>query len=87
MKMIQVEAIDVPAGDAAVLAPGGLHIMLFQGAKAHKEGDSFPLELTFEQAGAVTVTVMVEKIGHGSGHGGHGHGDHGNHGANKHQTQ
>ncbi|MCG8357738.1 MAG: copper chaperone PCu(A)C [Kiloniellales bacterium] len=63
MKMRQVEAIEVPAGDSVALEPGGLHIMLFDLDPPLKEGDSFPLTLTFEKAGALTATVAVQAMG------------------------
>lgn len=60
MRMREVSAVEVPAGKAVELKPGGLHIMLM-GLKAPlKEGDKFPLKLKFEKAGEVTVTVNVE---------------------------
>ena len=77
-KMRPVDGVDVPAHGEADLAPGGLHIMLV-GLKAPlKEGTSFPLTLTFEKAGDVTVEVPVEDIAHGGGHGDMDHMDHGN---------
>lgn len=83
MKMQMVNGVDVPAGDAAELKPGGYHVMLFDAAKLFKDGDMFPMTLTFEKAGDVDIKVMVDKRitmgGHGSKHdGGHdaGH-DHG----------
>ncbi|MEM6421446.1 MAG: copper chaperone PCu(A)C [Pseudomonadota bacterium] len=79
MKMQRVEGIDVPAGGMAELAPGGLHVMLFDAVQIFEEGDSFPLILTFEEAGAIAVEVNVEKRGPDAG--GHGdHSDHSNHG-------
>ena len=74
-KMRPVEAIEVPAGGAAELKPGGDHIMLFDLAEPLKKGDKFPLTLTFEKAGAVEITVDVEALGTS----GHKHGDHGDH--------
>ncbi len=63
MQMRQVDAIAVPAGSMAELKPGGLHVMLM-GLKAPlKEGESFPLTLTFEQAGSTTVQVKIEAVG------------------------
>lgn len=60
MRMREVSAVEVPAGQAVELKPGGLHIMLM-GLKAPlKQGDKFPLKLKFEKAGEVTVTVNVE---------------------------
>lgn len=61
MRMRQVDAIELPAGQTVELKPGGLHIM-FTGLKAPlKEGTSFPMTLRFEKAGEVTVEVKVEK--------------------------
>jgi hypothetical protein len=66
-RMRQVDAIDVPAGGSAELKPGGYHIMMFNLDKPLKEGETFPLTLTFEKAGAVEVTVKVEGMGAGAG--------------------
>ena len=63
MKMRPVASIDIPAGQAVTLQPGGLHIMLVGLAKPLKTGQTFPLTLTFEKAGSRTVNVAVEKIG------------------------
>lgn len=63
MKMRPVKAIDVNVGEPAVLKPGGLHIMLI-GLKAPlKEGEKFPMTLTFTKAGTVEVSVVVEALG------------------------
>ncbi|MCW5698849.1 MAG: copper chaperone PCu(A)C [Rhodospirillales bacterium] len=78
MKMRQVEAIDVPAGGTTELKPGGLHVM-FMGLKHPlNEGESFPLTLSFEGAGEVTVDVVVKEagaMGLGHGHGNMNKGD------------
>lgn len=78
MRMRQVDAIDVPAGQTTMLEPGGLHVM-FLGLKAPlKSGETFPLTLSFAEAGEVTVEVQVKDMAtmsptstgdHGSGHG------------------
>lgn len=60
-KMRQVPAIDVPAGTAAELKPGGLHIMLLGVKGTLKEGESAPLTLVFERAGTVTLSLPVRK--------------------------
>jgi copper(I)-binding protein len=63
MKMRPVKAMEVVPGSPTVLKPGGLHIMLM-GLKAPlKEGERFPVTLTFERAGSLEVEVMVEKLG------------------------
>lgn len=74
MKMRRVEFIDVPAGGAVQLQPGGLHVMFMGLTAPLEEGESFPLTLTFENAGDITVEVVVQKAGamgamHGQGHG------------------
>ena len=60
MQMRQVEGgIDVDADAETLLEPGGLHVM-FMGLQApFQQGESFPLTLTFENAGDVTVEVEV----------------------------
>jgi hypothetical protein len=63
MKMRQVDGIDLPAGQAVTLKPGGYHIMLTGLAQPLKEGQSFPLTLTFAKAGAQQATVSVQKVG------------------------
>jgi len=62
MKMRKVEALPLPAQGQLALKPGGDHIM-FMGLKAPLiEGDSFPLTLFFEKAGAKTVTVKIQSL-------------------------
>lgn len=63
MKMRPVAGVDIPAGKTVTLAPGGVHIMLMGLAKPLQAGQSFPLTLTFEKAGARTVDVEVAKVG------------------------
>jgi hypothetical protein len=66
MRMRQVEAIALPAGQTVELKPGGYHLM-FVGLKAPlKAGDKFPLKLRFEKAGEVEVTVNVDPAGAGT---------------------
>ena len=63
MKMRPLAGLDIPAGQPVTLKPGGEHIML-EGLDAPlREGQSFPLTLTFEKAGTRTVTVAIEKPG------------------------
>jgi len=63
MKMRQVDAIDLPAGQTVTLKPGGFHVMLTGLTRPLKEGQSFPLTLTFANTGAQQVTVNVQKVG------------------------
>lgn len=60
MRMRPVDSVEIPAGGTVELKPGGLHIMLI-GLKAPlKEGESFPLTLSFAKAGTISVTVPVK---------------------------
>ncbi|WP_421708128.1 copper chaperone PCu(A)C [Algihabitans sp.] len=72
MRMRQIEAIEIDPGTPSVLEPGGLHVMLIGLKQPLAAGESFPMTLTFEQAGEVTVEVSIEAIG--SETGGHNHG-------------
>jgi hypothetical protein len=73
MRMRPVKAIDVNIGEPAVLKPGGLHVMLIGLKGPLKQGERFPLTLTFEKAGSVTVDVDVEAIGAATSRGARGH--------------
>jgi copper(I)-binding protein len=64
-KMRGVGPLTVEPGKPLTLAPGGYHIMLMELKQPLKQGDTFPVTLTFEKAGPVTATVTVEKAGAG----------------------
>lgn len=60
MQMRQVEAgIEVPANSDVELKPGGYHVMLLDLAEPLDLGSEIELELTFEKAGVVSLTVPV----------------------------
>lgn len=83
-KMRPVEGgIPVTAGTPTELKPGGLHIMLIGLKSPLKQGESFPLSLTFEKAGTVAVTVPVQGPGAMAPAAAAGH-DHGGHDGHKH---
>jgi len=48
MRMRQVSGVDLPAGRATELKPGGYHVMLMDLKQALKAGDAVPLTLVFE---------------------------------------
>jgi hypothetical protein len=48
MKMRAVPALDLPAGQAVELKPGGYHIMLLDLKQPVAQGASVPLTLVFE---------------------------------------
>ncbi|MBE0548909.1 MAG: copper chaperone PCu(A)C [Rubrivivax sp.] len=59
MRMRQVPAIDIPAGQTVELKPGGLHVMFIGLTQTLNNGATFPLTLRFEKAGEVKVEVKV----------------------------
>jgi len=66
MKMMPVEEVPLDPGKRVELKPGGEHIMLMGLKRPLKEGDHFPLTLTFRNAGKREVEVRVEKPGAGA---------------------
>ncbi len=79
MKMSPVRGLDLPAGKAVELKPGGYHVMLM-GLKAQvKEGEAVPLTLVIEgkdgrqQRVEVTATVRALTAAAGSMPMKHGH--------------
>src|SRR6266478_6591852 len=67
MRMRDVAALEVRPGEKVQLKPGGYHVMLSELKQPLKVGDKFPLTLTFQNAGAVEVSVWVEEMGAGTG--------------------
>lgn len=62
MRMREVPALDLAPKSKVELKPGGYHVMLMELKAPLKAGDRFPLTLTFEKAGTVTVDITVEKL-------------------------
>lgn len=62
-RMVEVEAVDVPAGGGAILEPGGYHLMLTGLSAPLREGERIPLTLLFERAGPVEIEVVIEALG------------------------
>ncbi len=66
MRMRPVSGGIVIAGSGkTTLKPGGYHVMLIDLTDDFEAGSSFPLTLTFEQAGTVTLTVPVRSLREG----------------------
>ncbi|WP_225769698.1 copper chaperone PCu(A)C [Inquilinus sp. Marseille-Q2685] len=63
MKMDQLSALDLAPGETVTLKPGGIHMMMLGLTQPLREGQTFPLTLTFETAHSVEVTVRIGKIG------------------------
>lgn len=55
--------VPVPADATVALEPGGYHAMLMDLSQVLTEGESFPVTLTFRDAGKVTVPVTVQGVG------------------------
>lgn len=55
--------LPIPADGSVVLKPGSYHVMLIGLKKPLNAGETFPLTLTFEKAGKITVDVPVKAIG------------------------
>jgi hypothetical protein len=76
MRMREVEAIELPAGETTALEPGGLHVMLFELESNLVEGETFPLTLSLENGGEIELEVQVQPVTYGIGDpAGHGHGN------------
>ncbi len=69
MRMREVDAIDVPAGQKVELKPGGYHLMLMGLKRPLQAGTHFPLKLRFERGGEVTIEMKVEAAGSMPAHG------------------
>lgn len=76
MRMRAVPAIDLPANTEVRLrhsTANGHHLMLLDLKAPLKDGDRFPVTLTFERAGTVEATVWVQTPRDAAGAHGHGH--------------
>ncbi|WP_313032549.1 copper chaperone PCu(A)C [Massilia alkalitolerans] len=59
MRMRPVKVLDLPAGKAVELKPGGYHVMLLNLKEQVREGDTVPLTLVFESKDGKTESVKV----------------------------
>ncbi|MBI1892466.1 MAG: copper chaperone PCu(A)C [Burkholderiales bacterium] len=67
MKMREVDGIDLAPGTKVEMRKGhGYHIMLMGLKNPLKTGDKFPLTLTFQKAGKIETSVVVEANAGGS---------------------
>ena len=72
MKMRAIPGLELPAGKAVELKPGGYHVMLMDLKQELKVGESVPVTLVFEGAGGkretVEVKAPVKSLADSSGH-------------------
>ena len=61
--MREMPTVDLSPRAKVTFDPGSMHIMLVGLKQPLKEGQTFPLTLTFAKAGKVDVTVSVAKVG------------------------
>lgn len=62
MKMRAIPGLDLPAGKAVELNPGGFHVMLLQLKAQIKEGDTVPLTLFVENKNGSRETLEVKAV-------------------------
>ena len=60
MRMRQVPMLELPAGKAVELKPGGYHVMLMDLKQAMKTGESVPITLVFEDKDKKRQTVDIK---------------------------
>jgi copper(I)-binding protein len=63
MKMEGLASVDVGSGAPVAFEPSGRHVMLMGLKRPLREGDVFPLTLTFANAGQVRTDVRVRGAG------------------------
>lgn len=63
MKMARVESVSIPGGERATMAPGGLHLMLFDLTRPLKAGDTVTLTFTTSSGDIVPVAATVKGPG------------------------
>ena len=68
-KMRHLPSVEVPSQSEVLFEPGARHVMLIGLEEALVAGESFPMTIRFERAGAIKVVVQVrslEEAGNGS---------------------
>ena len=61
MRMRPVAHFTVPADGVVSLTPGGFHLMFMELPAPFVAGETVPVTLTFEHAGAVNVNLTVRE--------------------------
>ena len=62
-RMRELHRVEIDPGAKVIFKPGDMHMMMVGLKQPLKEGETFPLTLTFEKAGKIDVTVSVAKVG------------------------
>ena len=61
MRMRRLNSVVIPPNDTIFFEPGGLHIMLIGLENKLQSGETFPLTLSFKNAGSIKIEVKVMK--------------------------
>ncbi len=61
MIMRGVAALPIAAGETVSLAPGSMHLMFFGVNQPFTEGEDIAVQITFERAGVIDVTLPVRR--------------------------
>lgn len=59
--MQEIDRLEIPAGATVALQPGGYHLMLSDLTGTIAIGSTVQIDLTFEQAGTITVQAAVKQ--------------------------
>jgi len=71
------KGLEIEPGKTVKLAPGGYHLMLMELKNPLRQGEKVPLDLQFEKAGKVAVSLDVQGVGaQGPAAAGHSGGQH-----------
>ena len=62
MRMRPTGPLTLEPGEMITLKPGSLHVMLLDLKEPLKAGEHFPLTLTFEKGGTMTLEATVSKL-------------------------
>lgn len=62
MRMRQVESIEIPAGGATTLQPGGLHLMLMMLKQPLVAGQDIDIQVKFEDGSTKDIKAQVRKF-------------------------
>lgn len=65
-RMRKLPGLQIPAGGRVTMAPGGVHLMLFDVDRPLKEGESIPLRLEFDTGETRDVLIDVRNIDAGA---------------------
>jgi copper(I)-binding protein len=61
MRMRPLTNLEIPAGGEVRLGPGGNHFMFFGVSEPFAQGQNIPVQLVFEHAGTIDVTLPVRR--------------------------